>query len=158
MPGANSLTALGTILFVVGFSISFLFDRLAQETRQAAKISYTVFFIASVLFMLSFLFQFLHLPGAPVIGFSAVVVFIVYIFFFSQNEEGRKLKIRKDRQLVAILFTDIAGFTRIMGEDEDNALLALDTNRRVQKKWTRKFRGRWLKEMGDGAIAIFYTA
>ena len=34
----------------------------------------------------------------------------------------------------------------------------LENNRKIQKNIIRKYRGRWLKEMGDGTISIFYTA
>ena len=68
------------------------------------------------------------------------------------------MTIRKDRQLAAILFTDIVGYTSIMGKDENKALEFLEQNRHIQKKLIRKYRGKWLKEMGDGSIAIFYTA
>jgi class 3 adenylate cyclase len=82
----------------------------------------------------------------------------VYLVFFARESEGRKLELRKDRQLAAILFTDIVGFTAMMGEDEDKALRVLDQNRNIQKKIIRKHRGKWLKEMGDGSLVIFYTA
>ncbi len=68
------------------------------------------------------------------------------------------MRIRKDRQLAAVLFTDIVGFTKMMGSDEDNTLQTLERNRKIQKKWIRKFRGKWLKEMGGGSLVIFYTA
>ncbi len=66
--------------------------------------------------------------------------------------------IRKDRQLATILFTDIVGFTALMGKDEDLALRVLDQNRRIQQRVIRKNRGKWLKELGDGSLVIFYTA
>jgi adenylate cyclase len=72
--------------------------------------------------------------------------------------EGRKLQLRKDRQLAAILFTDIVGFTAMMGAEEDKALKVIDKNRQIQKQVIRKHRGKWLKEMGDGSLVIFYTA
>ena len=65
---------------------------------------------------------------------------------------------QKDRQLASILFTDIVGFTSMMGENEDKTLQALDRNRSIQKRLIRKYRGKWIKEMGDGAIAVFFTA
>ena len=83
---------------------------------------------------------------------------MIFFLFFLRQLEGRKLTIRKDRQLAAILFTDIVGYTSLMGEDENKALQNLEQNRHIQKKLIRKHRGKWLKEMGDGSIAIFYTA
>lgn len=92
------------------------------------------------------------------LAFPAIIMFSIYVVFFTRHTEGRKLIMQKDRQLASILFTDIVGFTRMMGEDEDKTLLALDRNRSIQKRMIRKYRGKWMKEMGDGAIAIFYTA
>lgn len=61
------------------------------------------------------------------------------------------------RKLAAIMFTDIVGYTRLMGKDESLALRLLNSNRQVHKNLIRKFNGRWLKEMGDGILASFNT-
>jgi len=61
------------------------------------------------------------------------------------------------RQLAVIMFTDIVGYTALMGEDEQKALSLLKTNRKVHKKWIHYFNGKWLKEMGDGVLASFTT-
>jgi len=55
------------------------------------------------------------------------------------------------------MFTDIVGYTALMGEDEQKALSLLKTNRKVHKKWIHYFNGKWLKEMGDGVLASFTT-
>ena len=59
------------------------------------------------------------------------------------------------RKLAAIMFTDIAGYTTLMGEDEDNALEILRNNRALQKPLIEQYDGKWLKEMGDGVLAYF---
>ncbi len=59
------------------------------------------------------------------------------------------------RQLAVIMFTDIAGYTTLMGEDEELALNLLKVNRRIQKKCIAQYHGKWLKEMGDGVLASF---
>ena len=61
------------------------------------------------------------------------------------------------RQLAAIMFTDIVGYTALMGESEDKAYQLLKKNRRLQKPMIEKHRGIWLKEMGDGVLASFPT-
>jgi adenylate cyclase len=55
----------------------------------------------------------------------------------------------------AVRFTDIVGYTRLMGSDEKKAVELLRKNRRIQKPIIRKYHGRWLKEMGDGILASF---
>ena len=61
------------------------------------------------------------------------------------------------RQLAAIMFTDIVGYTALMGNDEDKALELLRKNRMVQRPIIEKYSGRWLKEIGDGVLASFNT-
>jgi len=61
----------------------------------------------------------------------------------------------QSRQLAAIMFTDIVGYTSMMEEDEDRAMQVLQQNRELQKPIIEKNEGTWLKEMGDGALAVF---
>ena len=62
------------------------------------------------------------------------------------------------RQLVAIMFTDIVGYTRLMGEDEAKALRLLEENRSIQRELAQKFNGKFLKEIGDGTLLSFSSA
>src|SRR4030095_8538259 len=61
------------------------------------------------------------------------------------------------RQLAAIMFTDIVGYTSLMGEDERKAFDLLRKNRQLQKPLIEKFNGTWIKEIGDGVLASFPT-
>lgn len=63
----------------------------------------------------------------------------------------------QSRQLAAIMFTDIVGYTALMGKDEQKAFELLKKNRAVQRPLIEKFNGRWLKEIGDGVLASFST-
>ena len=63
----------------------------------------------------------------------------------------------QSRQLAAIMFTDIVGYTALMGQDERRAFELLKKNRAVQRPIIEKFNGRWLKEIGDGVLASFST-
>ncbi|MFN2458767.1 MAG: adenylate/guanylate cyclase domain-containing protein [Chitinophagaceae bacterium] len=62
------------------------------------------------------------------------------------------------RQLAAIMFTDIVGYTALMGEDEQNAFQILNRNRELQKPIIEQYSGKWIKELGDGVMASFTTA
>ena len=62
------------------------------------------------------------------------------------------------RQLAAIMFTDIVGYTKLMGEDESKAINLLHLNRDLHKRIIKEFDGHWLKEMGDGNLASFHSA
>ncbi len=63
----------------------------------------------------------------------------------------------QSRQLAAIMFTDIVGYTALMGRDEQKAFDLLQKNRELQKPIIEKFNGRWIKELGDGVLASFHA-
>ena len=62
------------------------------------------------------------------------------------------------RQLAAIMFTDIVGYTALMGEDEERAMSLVEQNLKIQKPIVEKHNGQWLKEIGDGTLMKFNTA
>ncbi len=64
----------------------------------------------------------------------------------------------QSRQLAAIMFTDIVGYTALMGKDSASALELIRINKKIQKPLVEKHHGLWLKEMGDGVLAKFGTA
>jgi len=64
----------------------------------------------------------------------------------------------QSRQLAAIMFTDIVGYTLLMGKDSAKALELVRISKEIQKPLVEKHHGQWLKEMGDGALAKFGTA
>jgi class 3 adenylate cyclase/TolB-like protein/exonuclease VII small subunit len=66
--------------------------------------------------------------------------------------------VSNDRKLAAIMFTDIVGYSALMGKDADKALELLRKNRNIQKPLIEKYDGKWLKEMGDGILARFDSA
>lgn len=53
------------------------------------------------------------------------------------------------------MFTDIVGYTSLMGESESKALQLLEKNRDIQKPLIKMYHGQFLKEMGDGILASF---
>jgi TolB-like protein/class 3 adenylate cyclase/Tfp pilus assembly protein PilF len=63
----------------------------------------------------------------------------------------------QSHQLAAIMFTDIVGYTALMGTDEEYAFTLLKLNREMQKPLIEKYQGRWIKELGDGVLASFTT-
>src|SRR5688500_14356513 len=64
----------------------------------------------------------------------------------------------QSRQLAAIMFTDIVGYTALMGEDEKKAFILLSKNRQIQRPIIEHYGGKWIKELGDGVLASFPTA
>ena len=61
------------------------------------------------------------------------------------------------RQLAAVMFTDIVGYTVLMGNDEQKAFELLNKNRLIHKPIIEEFNGRFIKELGDGVMASFNT-
>ena len=62
------------------------------------------------------------------------------------------------RQLAAIMFTDIVGYTALMGQDSAKAMALIGMSHEIQKPLVEKHNGEWLKEMGDGVLAKFNSA
>lgn len=62
------------------------------------------------------------------------------------------------RKLAAIMFTDIAGFTKLSSVDDTKAVNLLNTQRDLLKPIVEKFGGNWLKEMGDGLLITYSGA
>lgn len=62
------------------------------------------------------------------------------------------------RQLAAIMFTDIVGYTAMMGKDEEHAFKILEQNRKLHQITIPEFHGTLLKELGDGVMASFNAA
>ena len=62
------------------------------------------------------------------------------------------------RKHAAIMFTDIVGYTALMGSDEDRALEVLNKNRKIHSKYIHQFDGSIIKEMGDGMLVSFNLA
>ena len=60
-----------------------------------------------------------------------------------------------DRRLAAIMFTDIVGFTALMGEDEPKALLLLQKNRELLKRIIEQFHGRVARVLEPWEIKCF---
>ena len=56
------------------------------------------------------------------------------------------------------MFTDIVGYTALMGSDEDKAFEVLRKSRDIHIKSINKFNGKLIKEMGDGMLAQFDSA
>ena len=56
------------------------------------------------------------------------------------------------------MFTDIVGYTKLMGADEDRAFRVLKINREIHQQQLAKFNGTLIKEMGDGMLISFPSA
>jgi len=64
----------------------------------------------------------------------------------------------ESRRIVAMMFSDIVGYTAAMGADEETAIRVVSRSREIQKKFVREFGGQWLQEIGDGVMCSFESA
>src|SRR5712691_9309130 len=62
------------------------------------------------------------------------------------------------RRLAAIMFTDIAAYTALMGEDEQRARQVLERSRELLARLIPKFNGRLIEHVGDGSLSSFESA
>ena len=62
------------------------------------------------------------------------------------------------RQLAAIMFTDIEGYTALMQQDETQAIRLRDVHRKIFNSTTQKHGGKILQYYGDGTLSIFNSA
>ena len=56
------------------------------------------------------------------------------------------------------MFSDVVGYTAIMGRDEHEALRALDAHRELLRSLLPKFNGRMVGEIGDGTLTAYHSA
>jgi class 3 adenylate cyclase len=61
------------------------------------------------------------------------------------------------RQLAAIMFTDIAGYTALMQSDEDLAASSLSRYRSTLAEGLAQHDGILLQHMGDGSLTMFQS-
>lgn len=64
----------------------------------------------------------------------------------------------QSRQLAAIMFTDIVGYTTMMQHNEQKAVAAIKHYNNTLEKWVAHFNGRILNFYGDGNLCSFSSA
>ncbi len=62
---------------------------------------------------------------------------------------------RRNRQLAAIVFTDIVGYSALMRQDESKAAAVRRRHRSIFETLTPKYGGKILQYYGDGTLSIF---
>jgi adenylate cyclase len=68
------------------------------------------------------------------------------------------MKEREKRQLAAIMFTDIVGYTALMEENEATAALVRNRHRKVFQEQHEIFHGEIVQYFGDGSLSVFKSA
>jgi adenylate cyclase len=60
-----------------------------------------------------------------------------------------------ERKLTAILCADVYGYSRLMGQDEEETLRTLSAYRRIIDRLIESHRGRFVNSAGDSVLAKF---
>ncbi len=103
------------------------------------------------------------------VGFGSTSYFIKCFreyYGYPPGEVGRRGEVDKNsgvssvrqRKLVAIMFTDIEGYTSLMQKDEKKGIEYRDRHRKVFDETTKKYNGRILQYFGDGTLSTFQSA
>src|SRR6266403_206556 len=61
------------------------------------------------------------------------------------------------RELAAIMFSDVVGYTAIMGRDEEKGVQAIADHRAQLRSLLPRFNGRLIGEIGDGTLSSFHS-
>ncbi len=64
----------------------------------------------------------------------------------------------ESRQLAAIMFTDIVGYTAMMQQNEEKAVAVIKHYNATLEKWVTHFNGQVINYYGDGSLCIFSSA
>jgi adenylate cyclase len=62
-----------------------------------------------------------------------------------------------NRKQSVVFFSDIVGYTRLMGQDENAAFDLMILNLQIHQEVLSKYQGTIIKELGDGILAVFET-
>jgi len=103
------------------------------------------------------------------VGFASTSYFIKCFreyYGYPPGEVGKQADVKggmgdssgRQRQLVAIMFTDIVGYTALMQQDEQKAIEYREHHREVFDSTTKKYKGRILQYYGDGTLSTFPSA
>ena len=65
---------------------------------------------------------------------------------------------RVQRRLAAILVADVAGYSRLMGSDDEGTLAGLKAGRQLIDLKSKEYRGRIVNTPGDSALVEFASA
>ena len=65
---------------------------------------------------------------------------------------------KNQRQLAAIMFTDIVGYTAMMGSDENLAIATVTHHKKIIEQVVSKFEGNLINFYGDGSLSIYASA
>ena len=75
-----------------------------------------------------------------------------------QMQAGATKNDKQTRQLAAVMFADMTGYTALMQQDEQRAKLLRDRQRRILQQMIHSYNGRIIQYYGDGSLNLFDSA
>ncbi len=136
-------TSLSVSKFIRQVRLEIAMDLLKEESYTVSEVSYKVGFGSSSYFIKCFREHYGYPPGE--VGKND----------FSGSAGGPSAR---QRRLVAIMFTDIEGYTSLMQSDEKKGIMFRERHREVFNSITKKYNGRILQYYGDGTLSTFSSA
>ncbi len=136
-------TGLSVSQFIRQVRLEIAMDLLKEGAYTISEVSFKVGFGSSSYFIKCFREHYGYPPGE--VGNERTEV----------KESGT---MPRKRLLVAIMFTDIAGYTSLMQKDEEKGIVYRERHREVFNSITKKYHGRILQYYGDGTLSTFPSA
>ncbi|MEQ9308514.1 MAG: helix-turn-helix domain-containing protein [Balneolaceae bacterium] len=137
-------TNLSASQFIRQVRLEIAMDLLKEESFTVSEVSYKVGFGSNSYFIKCFREYYGYPPGE--VGKSKVA---------SSDSVASSAS---QRRLVAIMFTDIQGYTSLMQSDEKKGVAYRERHREVFNSITKKYNGRILQYYGDGTLSTFTSA
>ena len=140
----KKLSGLSVSQFIRQLRLERAMELLKEKSLTVSEISYQVGFGSSSYFIKCFREHYGYPPGeAESRDF---------------DDSEAPLSHASSHRLVAIMFTDIQGYTALMQKNEAEALELRNRHREVFNSITKKFKGKILQYYGDGTLSIFHSA
>lgn len=134
-------TQLSASQFIRIVRLSKSMEMLKETSLTVSEVSHQVGFGSTSYFIKCFRDQYGHPPGE--------------LAKSGEIENSPEILPSRQRQLAAIMFTDIEGYTALMQQDERQAIAFRERHREIFESTTRKFNGRILQYYGDGTLSTF---
>ena len=145
----QALTGKSASRYIRSYKLEKARDLLRKNIGTVSEISYKLGFSSPAYFGQVYVEEFGYPPSEERKNTS---------YFSTQDISSNASEFSGLRKLAAIMFTDIVGYSALMGSNEQKALEILRQNREIQKPLIQKYNGKYLKELGDGILAHFDSA
>ncbi len=140
----KKLSSVSASQFIRQIRLQEAMDLLKKSSLTVSEISFKVGFSSTSYFIKCFREEYGYPPGEVGKGTSG----------------GNEYQDRNapTHQLAAIMFTDIEGYTKMMQQNEEKAILFRNRHREVFNSITEKHHGKILQYYGDGTLSTFHSA